>query len=383
MKVEHLLQLVPQKEFAFLSAETAVDHQVKKLKGPIVFKLLLFSMLNSSKLSLRVMETFFQSAQFKKFASTDKINTKFNSIRDRISTINSDYFEKIFNILFTRYNKELEEEKAVTRVDSTFINVSAKLVQWGMTNGSTYSGLKYLKLSLSMKGSLPCSVQIYNHQDFVNENIALPDAILKNKHLNESIVVFDRGLQTRKAFDKFSSKDILFIGRIKTDVKYEIVKKIKLPKPSKERSVEALEDLEVYLYGDSKPTINTFRITKFKIKDSKEMLFLVSNVWDYTVYDIAALYKKRWDIEVFFKFLKQHLNLKHIVSRNENAIKVMVYMTLIVAILLIIYKKTNDIKGFKIAKLKMEIELDNLMIKEIVKLCGGNPNKAKHLWNTG
>lgn len=383
MKVEQLLQLLPQKEFGFLTAETAVDHQVKKLKGTIVFKLLLFSMLNSSKLSLRVMETFFQSAQFKKFASTDKINTKFNSIRDRISTINSDYFEKIFNILFTKYNKELEEENAVTRVDSTFINISAKLVQWGMTNGSTYSGLKYLKLSLSMKGSLPCSVQIYNHQDFVNENIALPDAILKNKHLNESIVVFDRGLQTRKAFDKFSNKDILFIGRIKTDVKYDIVKKYKLPKASKDSSVEVLEDLEVYLYGDSKPTTNTFRITKFKIKDSKEMLFLVSNVWDSTAYDIAALYKKRWDIEVFFKFLKQHLNLKHIVSRNENAIKVMVYMTLIVAVLLIIYKKTNDIKGFKIAKLKMEIELDNLMIKEIVKLCGGNPNKAKHLWDTG
>ena len=383
MKVEQLLQLLPQKEFGFLTAETAVDHQVKKLKGTIVFKLLLFSMLNSSKLSLRVMETFFQSAQFKKFASTDKINTKFNSIRDRISTINSDYFEKIFNILFTKYNKELEEENAVTRVDSTFINISAKLVQWGMTNGSTYSGLKYLKLSLSMKGSLPCSVQIYSHQDFVNENIALPDAILKNKHLNESIVVFDRGLQTRKAFDKFSNKDILFIGRIKTDVKYDIVKKYKLPKASKDRSVEVLEDLEVYLYGDSKPTTNTFRITKFKIKDSKEMLFLVSNVWDSTAYDIAALYKKRWDIEVFFKFLKQHLNLKHIVSRNENAIKVMVYMTLIVAVLLIIYKKTNDIKGFKIAKLKMEIELDNLMIKEIVKLCGGNPNKAKHLWDTG
>jgi IS4 transposase len=112
-------------------------------------------------------------------------------------------------------------------------------------------------------------------------------------------------------------------------------------------------------------------------------LFLISNILDLTAYEIAAMYKQRWDIEVFFKFLKQHLNLKHIVSRNENAIKVMVYMTLILAILIIVYKKTNDIKSFKIAKLKFEIELDNLIIKEIVKLCGGNPNKAKHLWNTG
>ena len=94
------------------------------------------------------------------------------------------------------------------------------------------------------------------------------------------------------------------------------------------------------------------------------------------------MYKQRWEIEVFFKFLKQHLNLKHIISRNDNAIKVMIYMTLILSMLLIVYKKLNKITGFKIAKLKFEIELDNLLIKEIVQLCGGDPRKAQHLWNS-
>ena len=382
MKVEQLLRLLPQKELEFLSVEVDVDHQVKKLKGIIVFKLILFSMLNTTKLSLRVMESFFLSAQFKTFAGTENINSKYNSIRDRITTINSEYFEKIFDLIFSKYNKLLQEQKSITRVDSTFINISAKLVQWGMKNGSTDSGLKYLKLSVSLKGSLPCSVQIYNHQDFVNENIALPDAILKNKYLNESIVVFDRGLQTRKVFNDFTNKDILFIGRIKTDVSYQLVRKIKHPKNIDSTSVELIEDIEVYLISETKLTTNTFRITKLKIKASGEFLFLISNVWDLTAFEIAAMYKQRWDIEVFFKFLKQHLNLKHIVSRNENAIKVMVYMTLILAILIIVYKKTNNINGFKIAKLKFEIELDKLMIKEIVKLCGGNPNKAKHLWSS-
>ena len=92
--------------------------------------------------------------------------------------------------------------------------------------------------------------------------------------------------------------------------------------------------------------------------------------------------EKRWHIETYFKYLKQHLNLKHIVSRNENAIRVMIYMTLILSILIIVYKNSNEINSFKIAKLKFEIQLENLMIKEIVKLCGGNPNKAKHLWIT-
>jgi hypothetical protein len=164
MKVEQLLKLLPDKELEFLSVETDVDHQVKKLKGIIVFKLILFSMLNTTKLSLRVMESFFLSAQFKTFAETENVNSKYNSIRDRITTINSDYFEKIFELIFKKYNQQLQEQTAITKVDSTFVNISAKLVQWGMKNGSTNSGLKYLKLSVSLKGSLPCSVQIYNHQ---------------------------------------------------------------------------------------------------------------------------------------------------------------------------------------------------------------------------
>ena len=56
-------------------------------------------------------------------------------------------------------------------------------------------------------------------------------------------------------------------------------------------------------------------------------------------------------------------------------------MTMILAILILTYKKTNKIGGFKIAKLKFELELDRLITKEIVILCGGDPDKAPHLWN--
>lgn len=382
MKVEQLIKLIPQKDLEFLSAETSVDFQVKKLRGITVFKLILFSMLNSSKPSLRVMEAFFMSAQFRNFAGIDNLNTKFNSIRDRISNINSDFFEKIFESVFKRYNRYLKEQTAISKVDSTFISVSSKLIDWGMKNGSGPPNLKHIKFTIALKGSLPCSVQIYNTQDFVNENIALADAILKNKFLKESVIVFDRGLQTRKKYHEFSENNILFVGRVKADIVYKEIKRKRVLKPKKNDSVEMIEDIEAHLYIDGKLANTPFRIIKAKIRSSKEMIYLVTNFFDATSYEIAAIYKQRWEIEVFFKFLKQHLNLNHIVSRNENAMKVMIYMTLILAILIIVYKKENKIGSYKIAKLKFEIELDNLMLKEIVKLCGGNPNKAKHLWNS-
>ncbi len=74
--------------------------------------------------------------------------------------------------------------------------------------------------------------------------------------------------------------------------------------------------------------------------------------------------------------------MKHLVSRNINGIKVMVYMTMISAILILAYKKLNKIIGYKIAKLKFEIDLDNSIIREIVLLCGGNTDLAKYFWNS-
>ncbi len=128
MTTNDLLRLIPSNMFRDLAIENKIDSQVKKLSGEIIFKLLLFSMLNSEKLSLRVMETFLQSAQFKSFSQFDILDGKYNSIRDRICTIDVDYFEKLFSI-YSIYNKELKEEKALSKADSTSISIAAKLFE--------------------------------------------------------------------------------------------------------------------------------------------------------------------------------------------------------------------------------------------------------------
>ena len=134
--------------------------------------------------------------------------------------------------------------------------------------------------------------------------------------------------------------------------------------------------------GKRLKTSNPFRLIKAIIDNTEEKICFVTNLFDEDAYVIADIYKQRWEIEIFFKFIKQNLNVKHLVSHNINGIKVMLYMTMILAILILAYKKLNKIKGYKIAKLKFEIDLDNSIIREIVLLCGGNPNLAKHLWNS-
>jgi hypothetical protein len=383
MNVEQLLQLIPDEHLVFLSAETKVDHQVKKLSGSAIFKVILFSMLSSQKVSLRVMETFLQSAKFRQFAQNDAINTKHNSIRDRICTINVEFFKLLFESIFELYNKQLKEEKAITKADSTYVSVAAKLVTWGMQNGTSHYGPKHLKYSVALKGSLPCSIRVFNEGKFLSENLALSELIENCIPLKESVVVFDRGLESRKSFERFTEKEIRFVGRCNPQYYCKTKQSNLLPvKPENSTLTINKDETGLLRAHDNKLTKRVYRMVSATVDKTGEPICFVTNLLEEDAYTIAALYKQRWEIEVFFKFIKQHLNVKHLVSRQKNGIEVMLYMTMITAILILVFKKLNKTDSYKIAKLKFEIQLDNLLTKEIVLLCGGDPGKAPHLWNT-
>jgi hypothetical protein len=383
MTVEAILKLIPAETFDFLSAETKVNHQVKKLSGETLFKLILFSMLHSNKPSLRVMESFLQSAKFKKLNHQKEVQVRFNSIHDRICAITPDYFQRMFETIFKLYNKHLKEEKAIARADSTYVSIAAKLVNWSMQNGERKDGLKQLKYSVQMKGSLPCHVKVFTEQSFISEDLALGTLIESSPALTESVVVFDRGLQSRKAFDTFSDKDILFVGRSNPKYFCKTIDQKIIPSKPIDSTVTITKDETGHLRGKTnKLTKHHYRFITGNIDATNEKICLVTNLLDTSAYEVTAMYKHRWEIEVFFRFIKQNLNVTHLVSRHTNGIQVMIYMTLIAAILILVYKKLNKINGYKIAKLKFEIALDNLLIKEIVILCGGNPSLASQLWNS-
>ena len=115
MKANSILKLIPVKELEFLAAETKVDYQVKKLKGSSIFRLILYSMLNSTKVSLRIMEHFYNSATFKQFTGENHNSTKYNSLSDRIASINSEYFEKIFHLLSKKFSHLLKEYSLIVQ----------------------------------------------------------------------------------------------------------------------------------------------------------------------------------------------------------------------------------------------------------------------------
>ena len=391
MKVNEIIGLIPENLFDDLSAETKVDKQVKKLTGETIFKLILFSMLGSNKLSLRVMERFLASAHFKYFNQRKQrarrgkkkkhpYGSKYNSISDRICTMDASYFEKLFEELFKIYNKELKEETALSKVDSTYITLAAKLFSAGMEYGGDDSK-RFVKFSIALKGSLPCKAKVFTDQTHISEEIALAEVINETDVLANDIVVFDRGLQSRNSFDTFTETSKYFITRGNLNIRCIVSESRSVSNKPEGSSVTITSDeIGTLINKKEKKTSYRYRIIKGTIDESGEEICFITNLLDEDAYTVAKLYRERWDIELFFKFIKQHLNTSHLVSRDENGIRVMLYMTMILATLLIVYKKTNKMKGFKMPKMAFEIELANEMTKAIVIVCGGDPSKAPHLW---
>jgi hypothetical protein len=379
MKFKDILGYVSDEELDFLSAETNVNHQVKKLNGSMVFKLILFSLLEHGKPSLRVMEEIFHSSSFRFFTNTESVTTKYNSLSDRLSSINSNYFCEIFHLLFEKFNTELGEQNALQKYDSTMVAISSKLVDWGMKVGHK-TNKKQLKVTVGLHGSLPCDFKIFTENKHNCEDLTIPEVILDYRHNKASVVTFDRGVQKRTTFVKFDEQDILFVTRIKTDATHHVIRNIDITKKETE-SLIFEDDLEVN-FNDSatrKRLLTSFRLIKAVIKESNEKIYFVTNNFELEANEIANLYKQRWEIEVFFRFIKQQLNFSQLVNRNLNGVKVMIYMTLILASMIIIYKKKNNLKGFKIVKMKITNELQNELIKEIVIMSGGDVSKISHI----
>ena len=389
ISVKQLINCIPTDHLAELAEVTQVNYQVKKLTGEIMFKLLLMGILCSEKISLRVMEDLYKSKRFRLLVNLDSQNTtRHTSLSDRLMNIKADYFEQIFDttyeLLSKKYHSEAIKKQRIIRYDSSCIAASAKLLKEGIIHGQPSKEgihrLKQVKISIGFDGMLIRKAKIYNKQKYAGDDEVLRETILETKKEKNEVVVFDRGLKTRKAFAEITDQKKYFVTRMNPSKGYDVIKPIANVKGKQTDSLQLISDEKVYLYHEQHVKFKMpFRLIRAQSLQSGEQLFFVTNIWKMKAENITEIYRRRWDIEVFFKFLKQEMNLKHFTSYSENGIKVMLYVTLIAAMLILLYKKLNQLSSYKRAKKLFIEELDTELIREIVILCGGNPDQSQYL----
>lgn len=375
--VQSLLELFPDKLLDNLSDSTNVDHQVKKLFGKNMFYLLLYGFLESTKVSLRGLEDIYNSRKFKFLFNIDLENQlKYNSLSDRLAAMNPKYFKSIYEHAYGMFSEIFTdseaEQQSIIRVDSTLVKEAANKLKEGIIMGNQHSKNKYTKYTVAMKDMFPCAVDIFTDQSEVNENITIPQVII-NQNNKSGIFVFDRGVNKREVFNDLDNENISFVTRINPTKRIKI-EQSKVLENERCNNLTVFEDQIVRLYNKQGKLSNPFRLIRtMKDDGSQEELWFLTNCKKMKPSEIVSAYRKRWDIEVFFRFIKQELNFSHFVSTNINGIKNVLYITLTLSLLILIYKRANNI-GYKTAVRKFRIELDELITKMMIAFSGGDPS---------
>jgi hypothetical protein len=324
-----------------------------------------------------------------------------SSISTRLSTIDPEFFRLAYERIYTEFSKFFTTEEQlkyrIVSVDSSMVAETCNKLRKGLSPGSKKDKtpekvVKQVKYTIAFDGLTACDFEVFTDSYYTCEDKAIPEVIRLNaskEGSNTNIYTFDRGVDSNKTFSSFNSDKISFAGRLKTNRRYDVVSSDQLNEDKKDLGdLKLISSQIVHLYKkfevDQK---NTYRLiiaerkekidttppkNKGKFKKKENIFYFFTNNLELSAKEIADIYKQRWEIEVFFRFIKQELNASHFLSVSENGIKVMLYMTLIAAMLLLLYKKINDL-GYKTAKRRFTIELWETIVKIIVKECGGDP----------
>jgi hypothetical protein len=406
-----VLRMIPDDLLAKIASDTKVDYCAKVLKGERLFYLLVYAFLCADRLSQRKLETVFSSQQFKSlFNYSVDMKVSRSSISTRLSAINLDFFEQAYELIYGKFSALYTEKEVrnlnLIRVDSSMVAETCNKLKEGFTVGRKGEGKadrKQIKYTMAYDGFAAKLAEVFSKPTYLSEDKAMPallERLIKKDKAHRNLYVLDRGLTALDNYKKVAQSEAVFIGRINTNRKMKVVGSLMTKDTDRDLgNLELMDDVIVHLYNNKhEEDIQEFRVVKAKFKVPKDTtrkspsgsnrkkvedeVFFITNVTNepgqlqLTPQEIAEAYRRRWDIEVFYRFLKQNLSFSHFLSTSENGIKVILYMTLITAMLIMIYKRQNGI-GFEEAKFCFKMQLEDWIIDLNVAIRTGETDHRK------
>ncbi|MCT4593465.1 MAG: IS4 family transposase [Anaeromicrobium sp.] len=278
----------------------------------------------------------------------------YSTISKKASSVDYEITKRLFHILANKCNRStrraLDLPKDLLAIDSTTITVGKNRMPWAKFKGEK-SGVK-LHIALNVTQMTPSQVEetiASRHDGPVGEKLAN----------SESILVEDRAYGKLTRFDEFKKFKQWFVIRIKENITTYYPSSLK---SILQEDSTIIEDITCKLGKGEKRTNNRFRFVKFKDFNGKTIR-VCTNIMYLHPEKIADIYKERWKVETFFRFIKQNLNVKRLFGTSQNAVYNQLFCALMAYILLyFVYAQAS--KRWKYVKLSL--------IQFIRKLCSDN-----------
>gem|GEM_PF-347869 len=387
-----LIKELPYKELAEIAAKTNVDYKAKKLRGIDLIVDLIIAMLSSSQVSQRIISLKNGLPVFEDISGVPDANRKavsHSSLSERLDKVKIDFFKDSYEMLCRKYHKfvpdSVLDDMRITRVDSTMVAETANKLQRGFKTGvnkSSDSSRRQLKYTMAYNGLNVTCARIFTAQTYSADNAPLSKVVRQNLRKRDGMsecYVFDRALNDVNDLKNIATltkkKEAFFVGRLNLSRRTEPIRSL-LDRDThlSDNEIEVIDDEISYLRAKNsekrdesieyriirvrfiKPRPRSPRNSRRHARHYDEEMVLISNNFDVEAIELVNYYRRRWDIEVFFKFLKQDLSFSHFISTTVHGITVMLYMTLIVALIIKIYCVTHDM-GPRLAKIAIMDEI--------------------------
>jgi IS4 transposase len=318
--------------------DTRVDKYTKKLKTIQLIELIANAQLNQQQ-GLRDISNSCNNDEFSQEIQLESISASQLSrrLREMKPGIVQELFKKVIAQIGVKLgSRNLEQGSGnFYIIDSSTISLCLSKYPWAEFR-KTKSGIKlHLRLQFFNGNILPDHAIITPAKRA--DKTQMDDIVVTEK---DALNVFDRGYLDYKRFDYYCENNIRFISRLKSNALVEVVEECDVKAESNLK-----KDQIVYLGKDGVSKMeHPVRLIEVEDTEGKPVI-IITNDFNLSAGEIGDIYRYRWKIELFFKWLKQHFHVKHFYGLSKQAVENQLFISLITYCLLMLLKLKTNFKG--------------------------------------
>jgi hypothetical protein len=236
-------------------------------------------------------------------------------------------------ILYANEDLGVEFKQTAYALDATTIDLCLSLFPWAQFRQR--KGAIKLHTLMDLRGSIPTLIFVTHGK--VHEVNLLDELLIEPG----AIYIFDRGYLDFARLYKIHQAGAFFIIRAKSNFRF---RRLYSQKADKAKGVQADQSIELHGFYARKDYPDRFRRIRYYDAERKKRLIFLTNHFSLPAFTIAELFRCRWKIELFFKWIKQHLRIKAFYGTSENAVKTQIWIAISVYVLVAIVKKGLRVK---------------------------------------
>ncbi|PKP28781.1 MAG: transposase [Bacteroidetes bacterium HGW-Bacteroidetes-18] len=267
----------------------------------------------------------------------------------------------------------LSIDNGLFALDSTTISCSINLLTWA--EGKYSRGAVKMHTLLDLRGSIPNFILVtdgkYHDSNVLDQIIPEPDAIY----------IMDKAYVDFKALYRINTHNSYFVTRAKSSLKYTIIEQNF--NIDEKTGLRADKTIELTVVKSKKLYPEKLRLIEYYDAEKDNYLVFMTNNFEVTALEVSYIYKNRWQIETFFKWIKQNLVIKKLWGHSQNAVKTHIWIAICTYLIVAYVKKSvkSELSIYQIMQILSISAFDKTPISQLLNDFQNNQNVNEHQYS--